>query len=215
MFKYFINFYPVYIVFALAFIYFRADVIFHDECNEYKNIKNYTNQNITNIDNAELNTKIYNAYNSNHAYNGNYSYFELTNQLYHSAYKSLWLPDNYGNIYKNYDTKFDNFKEDFNCIFRSIYYNNTVPDYYTKKYYECKTSLRNKSSEIYIMRNALNKINNNLHNRFVKEYYIDNCHSNLVKYKSFIRDSRYKDIIEKFDMDTQNLNLIHVLLEYV
>ena len=72
------------------------------------------------------------------------------------------------------------------------------------------------------LRSAINKINKKYYDNFIQKYYnVSFCNnkskkplwmsSNIRQYRQY----RYDDMIQKFDMDTFNLNLIHLLHEYV
>ena len=133
-----------------------------DKCTSHENIKNYTNHYITNIDNPILNKKIYQAM------NGLYSPFnDIYNYLYDSTIKTNMLPLPYdggiSSVYKRYDEQIHKIEKKFLCVSYAIRLNTS------NRYYECKNELKNIKSDLYKMRNALNKINKQLYNKFIKE----------------------------------------------
>jgi len=172
----------------------------------------YINHNITNIDSPKLNNEIYNIINNKYKF----SFDDIFHTIYMSEIKTTFLSEfEMQKYYEPYDKHIDNMGDNILDLTYDIKFN-------TSRYYETKKLIKQDKLYLGKLRSAINKINKKYYDNFIQKYYnVSFCNnkskkplwmsSNIRQYRQY----RYDDMIQKFDMDTFNLNLIHLLHEYV
>jgi hypothetical protein len=88
----------------------------------------------------------------------------------------------------------------------------------TDRYNVTKTQIEKDKKNINLLRNEININNMKYYETFINKYYnvsYCGCTSKPLWMPDDIRCYRYNDMIQKFELDTYNINFINLLHQYV
>jgi hypothetical protein len=183
---------------------------------EVTSLKDYSENNITNIDSPKINKAIYNIT------NGLYSITDIKNINLlrcgsYSIILSIWFPYDTDIAYSLKDsTYYKNDKQIEKMFRRILYLTYAIKLNVTTSYLKYKKLIDEDKNKLIHINSEYNYINKIFYTKFINDYYSSEiCKERNSKIESHVRNYRYTDMINKFKKSSECINTLYLLYQYI